>query len=162
MLRESLETVDIFSEHNSYAKMLDEFDFQVLSKTKLLATQHQILVHHMKNLRQSQSDLHSAVKNLINYVDKQLDLVNQEHEDQSMIWFRESQSRLRTLDLMRTQRLQPDEELFRELSLRIKNIQQWCWPGLIIHPGEESFIDCMTSMDPLYLVDTDQSLLDPV
>jgi len=161
MLRESLAAVDIAQSHNSYAKMLDQFDFCVLSKTQQLSTQHEVLSDLVKQIRQSHGDFDHAINNLLAYIDSQLEMANQECEAQSLAWFLESQPRFRTLDLMRVQKLQPDPELTQELSLRIKNIQQWCWPGLIIHPGEESFIDSMTSMDPLYLVDTDQSLLEP-
>ena len=47
------------------------------------------------------------------------------------------------------------------LQHRLKNLTDWRLPGMIIGPRTESFIEDMVPMDPLYLVDTHQDLLDP-
>lgn len=38
----------------------------------------------------------------------------------------------------------------------------WQFPGAIIRPGHETWIDHLVALDPLYLIDNRKSLLDPV
>jgi len=53
------------------------------------------------------------------------------------------------------------DDHFREiLQHRLKNLTDWRLPGLIFGPQAETFINDMVPMDPLYLVDTHQVLLD--
>jgi hypothetical protein len=47
------------------------------------------------------------------------------------------------------------------LQHRLKNLTDWRLPGMIIGPRTESFIEDMVPMDPLYVVDTHQYLIDP-
>lgn len=53
----------------------------------------------------------------------------------------------------------PDD--LNELHTRIRNYGDWRLPGMIIRPGSETFIEEMVPLDPLYVVDTMQDLLDP-
>jgi len=51
---------------------------------------------------------------------------------------------------------------FREvLQYRLKNLTDWRLPGMIIGPRTEEFIEDLVPLDPLYVVDTHQELLDP-
>jgi SAM-dependent methyltransferase len=45
---------------------------------------------------------------------------------------------------------------------RIMQHNNWHYPGMIIHPGEEPFMQYMVGNDPLYLVDESHDLLDLV
>ena len=47
------------------------------------------------------------------------------------------------------------------ISNRIKSYVDWKYPGLIIRPGLETFINDLVGLDPLYLVDYNKELLDP-
>jgi SAM-dependent methyltransferase len=53
----------------------------------------------------------------------------------------------------------PDE--LNELHTRIRNYGDWRLPGLIIRPGLETFVEEMVPLDPLYIVDTMQNLVEP-
>lgn len=44
---------------------------------------------------------------------------------------------------------------------RLQFYTSWQYPGMIIRPGVEPFIEHLVSYDPLYLVDTDRTLLEP-
>lgn len=48
------------------------------------------------------------------------------------------------------------------ISSRIKMHSNWQYPGMIIRPGNESWIKDMVACDPLYVVDVNAELLDPV
>lgn len=47
------------------------------------------------------------------------------------------------------------------ISNRIKSYVDWKYPGLIIRPGVETFINDLVALDPLYLVDYSKELLQP-
>lgn len=51
-----------------------------------------------------------------------------------------------------------DEDILR---VRIQNYSDWRFPGMIIRPGVENFIQDLVSYDPLYIVDTKHELLTP-
>lgn len=58
-------------------------------------------------------------------------------------------------------RLGIDEESDLALRGRLRLYTDWRTPGMIIRPGRENFIEDMVPLDPLYLVDHHQELLDP-
>jgi hypothetical protein len=58
-------------------------------------------------------------------------------------------------------RLSVDHESNTQLQARIFLYTDWRLPGMIIRPGRESFVEDMVPLDPLYLVDHHQELLDP-
>ena len=60
-----------------------------------------------------------------------------------------------------SRRLGIDNDSRLALQYRLKNLTDWRLPGMIIGPRTEKFIEDMVPMDPLYVVDTHQELLDP-
>jgi len=48
-----------------------------------------------------------------------------------------------------------------KLQHRLKNLTDWRLSGMIIGPRQETFIEDMVPMDPLYVIDTHQDLLTP-
>jgi hypothetical protein len=63
------------------------------------------------------------------------------------------------LDRHLPMKIPPEAEEF--LRSRLSRYSSWQHPGLIIHPGRESFIDTMVANDPLYLIDDRHELLVP-
>lgn len=50
----------------------------------------------------------------------------------------------------------------RELLIaRVRSYGDWRYPGMILHPGKEDFVEHMVSLDPLYLVDREHDLISP-
>ena len=47
------------------------------------------------------------------------------------------------------------------LRARLSSYADWRWPGMIIRPGLEDFIENMVGSDPLYIVDREHDLLQP-
>ena len=66
-----------------------------------------------------------------------------------------------TNDYILNRRLKPDNQSLLQLQGRIKILTDWRLPGMMLRPGLETFVEDMVPMDPLYLVDTHQELLDP-
>jgi SAM-dependent methyltransferase len=95
-------------------------------------------------------------------------------EQQQRQFFQESAKRyedhLKNRDQHRPGYVNLDRHLVYKLADEHKNLLQgrvlkyssWKYPAMIIHPGQESFVDLMLDGDPLYLVDERHELLEPV
>ena len=66
-----------------------------------------------------------------------------------------------TNDYILNRRLRLDHESLARLQGRIKILTDWRLPGMVLRPGLETFVEEMVPMDPLYLVDTHQDLINP-
>jgi SAM-dependent methyltransferase len=66
-----------------------------------------------------------------------------------------------SVDQTLSRRLVIDDDSNLLLRTRLRNYTDWRLPGMIIRPGPESFIEELVPLDPLYVVDTDQELIDP-
>ena len=60
-----------------------------------------------------------------------------------------------------TRRLGITKETEQNLRARLMNYTDWHYPGMIIRPGEETFMHDMVGFDPLYIVDEHYDLLAP-
>jgi SAM-dependent methyltransferase len=58
-------------------------------------------------------------------------------------------------------RLGIDEDSNILLRSHLRNLSDWRIPGMIIRPGTATFIEDLVPMDPLYLVDQHQDLIQP-
>jgi SAM-dependent methyltransferase len=58
-------------------------------------------------------------------------------------------------------RLGIDEHSNILLRSHLKNLSDWRIPGMIIRPGRDTFVEDLVPMDPLYLVDHHQDLIQP-
>jgi SAM-dependent methyltransferase/ribosome-associated translation inhibitor RaiA len=58
-----------------------------------------------------------------------------------------------------SRRISTDDQSRLALEHRLKNLTDWRYPGMIIGPRTEKFIEDMVPLDPLYLVDTHQNLI---
>lgn len=66
-----------------------------------------------------------------------------------------------TADWIKKRKFQATNEDLIELHSLIRQYGDWRLPGMIIRPFGETFLEEMVPLDPLYLVDTMQELLDP-
>jgi hypothetical protein len=73
----------------------------------------------------------------------------------------DQEMRLDSISCVLNRKLIVDSHFREILQYRLKNLTDWKLPGMIIGPRTETFIEDMVPMDPLYVVDTHQALLDP-
>lgn len=66
-----------------------------------------------------------------------------------------------TTEYILNRRLGIDDESNILLRTRLRSYGDWRLPGMIIRPANETFIEDMVPLDPLYLVDHNQELLEP-
>lgn len=53
-------------------------------------------------------------------------------------------------------------EAIAYLGGRIRRFGDWRYPGMIVRPGDESWVEDLVACDPLYIVDTNQDLMEPI
>jgi len=117
-------------------------------------------------------DMNLCVANLQKHLDHLQIQINDVFSQQSRIYLHESSTRyeqtILNRDVHRPEYLNLDRHLpykLREqdahlLKARLARFTHWQCPGLIIHPGQESFVEDMVANDPLYLLDDRHELLD--
>jgi len=108
------------------------------------------LQQYEQKLRQLRQDVHSLI---------------QQHEpkyfaDSTELYQQDMRSDLASNILQRTRSL--DSATEKLLLGRMITYTDWRYPGMVIRPAHCLGLESLVALDPLYLVDTDQSLLDPV
>jgi hypothetical protein len=100
--------------------------------------------------------------------------IDQAIESAEVDWFKQSfefykktlankdAQRPETVQALRNQPVRLDKETEVLLRARLVRYSNWRYPGMIIHPMHETFIQDLVSNDPLYLVDESHLLLEPV
>lgn len=161
----------------SYRDQLNEFDLdkakdvlhQYLAPKVHRVTTHEIqlfdlsdkLVHNLDQIQQRVLDFNSTIEELkesINGLIAQYEpsyfANSYQLYDQEMQYDSTEHILNRRLKLTRIQR--------EYLLARLLPYSDWRFPGMIIRPGLEEWIDHLVALDPMYLVDESWELLDPV
>ena len=164
------------SEIVAYLNLLDSLSVhqEVAESTRRLAAVLHVVANHVVQVDTGSQDLEqnfNAVKLGLDDFESTLAQIKQRLEQ--MLHQKEStylaeSYRLFDLEMRHdsaqhilSRKLVIDNESRVALQYRLKNLTDWRLPGMIIGPRTETFIEDMVPMDPLYLVDTHQDLLDP-
>jgi SAM-dependent methyltransferase len=122
-----------------------------------LSTRQEEIVASFKNFEFAVGEVQTAVHKLISEAEKQ--------------WFQESYrlfEAAKTCEIndhiLNNRRSIPNELTIKTeeiLRARLVSYGGWKYPGLIIRPGKEDFIESMVGYDPLYILDQNHELLEP-
>ena len=162
---EQLQQVSSVGTHNSVIQDLIKIMFVAQRSsgainTERLQLKHQEILTGFVDFEQILNELKEQIKNRV--------------EDEEKEWFhRSSQWYKSELDMrlsqhpdfpnqLRNRRVDISPETETLYVARIMQHNNWHYPGMIIHPGEEPFMQYMVGNDPLYLVDESHDLLDLV
>lgn len=91
------------------------------------------------------------------------DLIEQQHAlhlEQSTNFFNQ-QMQYESVEYILGRRLNINVEDRERLTAKILSYSDWRVPGMVIRPGAESWIDHLVALDPLYVIDQHQELLNP-
>jgi hypothetical protein len=120
-----------------------------------------------KNLRQNFSSIVEGVdefSNTLAQLKQRLHHLVVEYEPQ---YFTESkrvfdhEMPFESTEYILNRRLGIDEHSNILLRSHLRNLSDWRIPGMIIRPGRDTFVEDLVPMDPLYLVDQHQDLIQP-
>ncbi len=159
-----------------YLNELDAVDFDAVSGQ----VQHQLeAVNHTIHSHDTSLNFYKErVENQYSKLCRELDQYNRvfsslKREIQDAVAVQEKQYYANSLDLYQTamrwdsnqhrlnRRLGIDDDSNLILRSRLRSYTDWRVPGMIIHPGAESFIEEMVPLDPLYVVDTNREIMEP-
>lgn len=154
-----------------HSKSLDS-DYATLlhavESTVLTIANQPIQVHHLtKELQTGLEQIQSSVTGFALTVEKlkqELQLMIREHEVKMYDITTERYSREQyweNLEYLQTRKISATNESKELLRNKIRLHSDWRAPGMILRPGLENFVEDMVPLDPLYLVDRHQELLDP-
>jgi len=164
------------SEIVAYLNLLESLQVheQASDATRRLAAVLHVVVNHAVQVNTCSQDLEqdfAAVKTALDDFDSTLGQIKQRltqmlHE-QEPLYLAESfrlfdqEMRHDSVSYTLSRRLAIDTESDITLRFRLKNLTDWRWPGMIIGPGTETFIEDLVPLDPLYVVDQHQDLMAP-
>jgi SAM-dependent methyltransferase len=164
------------SEIVAYRNRLNEIEVDSVrdqAQYKLDAVQH-IVTEHEIQLGAYSNDIQEKFTNVtqsfnqfaevLNDLKAELDSLIQQRQGE---YFAES-SRLyenemcwETNEYILNRRLHIDDDSNVILRSRVRSYTDWRVPGMIIRPGRETFIEDLVPLDPLYVVDHHQELIEP-
>jgi hypothetical protein len=113
----------------------------------------QTILNSFTDAQQTLEDLKSRVKQQISAMELDQYQASQRLYEQEMCY--------ETNEYILNRRLSIDPDSRLLLTGRLLQYTDWRLPGLIMRPGRENFIEELVPLDPLYLVDQHQELLDP-
>lgn len=157
--RESLENL----RPASYASITQEID-SVID----LATRQSIqFPSRLDQLRQCQNTVAESLQAFDNSIDllqkelqDQIDALEPEYFAQSYRLYENGLSDHYTY--VQSRRFIISEDTKRFVQSRIQAHSSWHYPGMLMRPGHEEWVEYMVACDPFYIVDTDHDLLWPV
>lgn len=164
------------SEIVAYLNLLDSLNVhqEAAESTRRLAAVLHVVVNHAvqvdscsQDLAQTFDAVQLGLDNFESVLDRIKQRLTQMLHEQEPAYLAEShrlfdlEMRHDTTDYILTRRIGIDNDSRVALQHRLKNLTDWRLPGMIIGPRTEKFIEDMVPMDPLYVVDTHQALLDP-
>ena len=158
--RNELDTLSILPTHTNSRMAVDRLQYQIDASVVEFPEFSQRFQQHTVDIDRIFGEFESTLEELKQQVDATVTQVEKH-------WFQESYN-LYTNDMIREkpeyilnrrQNLSPEiEQLF---NARLQNYTDWRFPGLIVRPGLEKFINTMGANDPLYIVDHHRDLLEP-
>jgi hypothetical protein len=164
------------SEIVAYLNLLDTLDVhdEAVEATRRLAAVLHVVVNHAVQVNSCSQDLEKNFDSVIHSLDDFESTLGQIKQrltqmlhEREPAYLTESyrlfdqEMRHDSPQYILTRRLEVDNDSRVALQYKLKNLTDWRLPGMIIGPRTETFIEDMVPMDPLYVVDTHQELLDP-
>lgn len=160
-LRNKIDTYDVFKMHHSVRQELDQLIYILLNQSgPEFKTQSDIFLQKVNELDRAFESLNDTLNNLKAHT---ANLVNEKQNlylQNSLHWFqKEMPTETAEITLSKTLEITPED---RALLLgRISRYVDWRIPGLVIGPKREDYINSFVALDPLYIIDTHQDLLEP-
>jgi len=158
-LRNQLEQLDV-----DQAKLNAQIDLNKIMFVAQASTNADLLTKLQTNYQQVQTDFDQfkvTAQQILSDLNKQIN-------EQASYWFQESyrlydqeMSKFETTDYILNRRLTMPIDAMELIRGRLRMHANWKYPGMIIRPGLENFVEELVCYDPLYLVDQSHDLLLP-
>jgi hypothetical protein len=158
--RNQLDTVSV-------QQTCDQTDHELAAINHIVSSQEHDVGFYKARIAKRLSSVHESFDQLIRVFDglkTDLDTAIQKHQaayyEESTRMYKQEMCHETTEHILSRQ-LAIDDDSNLLLRTRLRNYTDWRVPGMIIRPARESFIEEMVPLDPLYVVDQAQELIDP-
>lgn len=160
----------------SAAKQAADYKLDILMHTvnyPLEDSMSQLTQPFMPALEDKLKEIHEAFEQFTLGIDQVKKHVRSQIEEKEKYWFQESYKLFESAeDCEKTDQIlygravsgaksQLTIDAEDTLRARLSTYADWRWPGMIIRPGLEDFIENMVGCDPLYIIDREHDLLRP-
>lgn len=117
--------------------------------------------HAVDQLQQAFGKVDQVVDLLKDQIFNMIQQMEPDQFEKNNRWYLDDAPTMSNDHILNHNRLRIDDDGNILLRSRLKNYTDWRIPGMIIRPAQESFIEDLVPMDPLYLVDQNLELLQP-
>ena len=155
-----LDSLDIQFECNDATAKLKHIDYVVTEHIQQYTSFDNNITKTFNEVVTSISKFSEEIESLKRHLQTEIQQKEQEYLNQSLQIYREEML-YDTADVILHRRLRIDNKDDVILRNKLKNLTDWRFPGMIIRPGVETYIEEMVPLDPLYIVDHDPALVRP-
>ena len=157
-----LETVPVSRIRQDNERRLQELTLRVCHHPVVKFDQFVDRLQRAKVMLNEQFDtIDAVVGDLRTHVESLIRDQDQLYRSRSLRWFLDEESQMATAENILNRRLALTADVRERLRASVAKSQDWRWPGMIIRPGMETFVDDMVALDPLYMIDSSTQLLAP-
>lgn len=163
------------SEIVAYLNLLDELDVHDEASEatrRLLAVKHVVDNHAIQfanitngvdrcvsQIKNGLDEFENSLDDLREHLERKVAQLEPEYLARSLQHF-EQESVYETPEYILSRQLRIDSDSDVKLRYRLKNLTDWRLPGLIFRPAAETHVEDFVPLDPLYIVDQHQTLID--
>jgi len=152
---------DINPDYDAAMKKFRAMEYVIVDCNTNLGLDIEEFKHAVDQVQLEINKVAQTVDNLKDQVFNMIQQMETQQFAQNMQWYCE-EARAESIDyILNHRRLKIDNDGDFLLRGHLKNCTDWRIPGMIIRPAQESFIEDLVPMDPLYLVDQHLELLQP-
>lgn len=155
-----LDSLDVASECATATGTLNHIAHVITEHAKLYKTASDAITKTHNELISNIAKFSAQIESLKHDIRSDIAQHEQEYLDDSLYLYREEMIH-DTSDYILNRRMRIDDKDDLILRTRLKNLTDWRLPGMILRPGVETYIEDMVPLDPLYVVDHDQELIQP-
>jgi SAM-dependent methyltransferase len=155
-----LDSLDIEFECNDATAKLKHINYVVTQQAEQYASFSNNISKKFNEIVDNISKFSAEIELLKQHLQFEIIQNEQEYLNQSLLVYREEMIH-DTVDGILNRRLRINGDDDAILRNKLRNLTDWRFPGMIIRPGLETYIEDMVPMDPLYVVDHDPELIQP-
>jgi len=155
-----LDQMDLNPECGDATRHLDSIAHVIANHHLQIGDRTAVLEADLAGIKESIQRFENTISDLKHNVQTQITAQEPAYFQESLR-LHEQEMCFDTTEYILNRKLGIDDDSNILLRTRLKSYGDWRVPGMIIRPGRETFIEDMVPLDPLYLVDHTQDLLDP-
>ena len=158
--RRALDQYNVVDMHRSARRALDQVDHEVANSEIQVKDFTERFAQKIQDIDHYFNEFSATLEELKQDLDKQIEVEGRPYFSESYRQYNRS-IRSETVDYILDRCMPVSNETRELLVARVNSHGDWRYPGMIIRPGREDFVEHMVSLDPLYLIDREHELLIP-